>query len=358
MADGAAVAVSVAPRWAMRVIARLQAFLASPSGKYLWPPSRQSSRTYACGWGLLFCALYFGFIRTGRSKCAEWEKKRKREYAAASLKNLLEYEDKRVEEEKHEAELADFEKAEADAEAKVGLSPAATTPDAPSCTGDGGASSSEGAKKSSSAKNCAGGSQKKKPREPADAKRLLGLLIDDVENGAITKLGVDAHENWYQRAVALLKQRVEFELKEAIDNTQQARGICAAKDNDPQTLAKVEPWRDGEKLAEKLKLVREKVIPAMGRNLVDRALVAKARATLRGVKTQNSAAMKRIYKLFTPHAPRWWAGTLMLAFTEMSWGFLFGQMVSMSQLANNLDAGTMARARRWSSALAVGFLFK
>jgi hypothetical protein len=42
--------------------------------------------------------MYFGFVRIGRSKEAEWEKQRKRDYAEASLKNLLAYEAARLDE--------------------------------------------------------------------------------------------------------------------------------------------------------------------------------------------------------------------------------------------------------------------
>ena len=67
------------------VISRMKAFLATSRGKYFWPPSKTSAPIYGCGWATLFFGMYFGFIRTGKSKWAEWENKRKREYAAASL---------------------------------------------------------------------------------------------------------------------------------------------------------------------------------------------------------------------------------------------------------------------------------
>ena len=168
---------------------------------------------------------------------------------------------------------------------------------------------------------------------------------------------MDAKADWYRQSVSLLKERMEIELREAIDNTLKARGICAADNNDPATLAKLESWRDGDKLAEKMKLVREQLFPAMGKKLIDPKLVSKAKKTLKSIENQKKAAMLRIWNLFKPHAGRWWAGTLILAVTEMSWGFLFGEMVSMTQLAYNVGPETMKRAARWSAAVAVGFLF-
>lgn len=260
VAAAAAPMVTSAPTsLAARVMQWAARFLKSNAGSYVWPPSRRSSMTYAGAWGVLFLAMYFGFIRTGKSKFAEWEMKRKREYAAASIKNLLEYEAQRK---KDEA----IAKAEKDKTAEETTSPPDDQPAS--------ARAVDAAKESEGASAVAAVTEKKsdkKKNQAPDAKRMLGLLLDDVENGSIVKLGVSASAEWYKNALQLLKERVEFELREAIDETRIARGVMKTKDNDPATLAKSEEWKDGEKLSGKIKLVKDEVYKAFGKQLIDRA---------------------------------------------------------------------------------------
>ena len=116
---------------------------------------------------------------TPRSKEAAWEAKRKRQYAEASLKNLLEFERKRLQE---EAE------AQKPAAAKAAGSSGAGTGDA--------------------------GDEKK---TAPDVQKMMSLLYDEVEAGAITSIGVDKDAAWYRESVELLRARVEAELRETMD---------------------------------------------------------------------------------------------------------------------------------------------
>ena len=296
-------------------------------GAALWPPRRENAWIFGSGWGVIMCLIYFLAIRTGTSQEAEWESKRKRSYAEASLRNLLKYEEQRVQEEKEAKEK------EAQASKAAGDEPTKAKKD---------------------------GDEKKKDskkKEAPDAKRMLDLLYDEVENGSITKLGVDASSEWYRSSVALLKERVELELREAIDKTTKARGVMMADSNDPKVLSEMDEWQDGDKLADKVKMVKDLVYKAFGKKLIDSALMKEAKKVLADVANQRKMAMVRIWRLFKPHAHRWIAGTLILMVTECLWGFLEGNLVVLTQLAYDLKPDTLQRTARWIGMVAAGYLF-
>jgi hypothetical protein len=328
------------------------------SRQKVWPPTRRTFPLYGVSWVALFSIIYFGYMKVANSKEDEWEKKRKREYAAASIENLLKYEEQRLKE-------AEEAKQEA-ADQQESRSPPVTPPVGSAEEGgeEPGAAAQEGttdeARETGSEDADAEGEKKKdskKKKEAPDAKRMLDLLFDEVENSNITKLGVDSSMDWYKKAVGLLKERMEFELREAIDKTTKARGVMLADSNDPQVLLQMEEYRDGEKLVDKLQIVTGTIYKAFGRKLIDKALVQEAKAVIREVATKRKAALLRIWRLFIPHAWRWTAGTVILMGTECAWGFLFGQMVSMTQLAYSIGPETMKRAASWTTALVAGFAF-
>eukprot|EP01048_Picozoa_sp_COSAG05_P011686 COSAG05_NODE_1119_length_5816_cov_7.262375_2_plen_445_part_00 len=335
---GAAAVVAVSsggspalPAWAARLWRWAQARWLRYGGAAIWPPRKQTAPIYLVVWAAVSAGLYFGFVRVGRSKESEWEQERKRKYAEASLKNVLEYEQKRVDE-----EAAAEAKDEDAAEPKTGA--AAKGGDA------------EGDKKTA-----------------PDVQKLLSLLYDEVEAGAITKLGVNGDEEWYRASVALLKERFEFELRETIDKTRVATGIISleqARDpaagmtwsSSPEAFAEVEPFRDGEKLQALVDTLTNEVSPAFGKRLVDGKLVAEAKALASTVATRREAAVKRIWLIFRPLAKRWVAGTVILMITEGMWGVLYGNLMSLCNLGFSLTPDTMANAGRYAATIAAGFL--
>ena len=50
-----------------------------------------------------------------------------------------------------------------------------------------------------------------------DVQKMMSLLYDEVEAGAITSIGVDKDAGWYRESVELLRARVEAELRETMD---------------------------------------------------------------------------------------------------------------------------------------------
>jgi hypothetical protein len=326
------------------------------SRQRIWPPTRRTFPLYGVSWIALFSIIYFGYMKVSNSKEDEWEKKRKREYAAASIANLLKYEEQRLKE-AEEAAQSDQQKPRsppvtppAVAAEEAGGEPAAAAQEG---TGDEAEeTAAEGVDTDTENKE-----KSKKKKEAPDAKRMLDLLFDEVENSNITKIGVDSSMEWYKKAVVLLKERMEFELREAIDKTRKARGVMLADSNDPLVLLEMEEYKDGEKLVDKLQIVTGTIYKAFGRKLIDKALVKEAKAVVKEVATKRKAALLRIWRLFIPHAWRWTAGTVILMGTECAWGFLFGQTVSITQLAYSFGPETMKRAASWTTALVAGFAF-
>jgi len=230
----------------------------------------------------------------GRSKESEAEQLRKRLYAEASLKNLLAYEKARL----HEEEAAV-------AAVRGAAAPKGTT------TG-----SSES------------GDEDKKKTAP-DVQKMLSLLYDEVEAGAITAIGVDRNADWYHAAVELLKDRMEAELRETIDKTRMATGVPAPAgsrsvtwSSTPDQLASLEEFKDGDKLQSLVSTLDLQVVPAFGRELVPQQLAKEARELSKLVSTRRAAAVRRIWKIFRPLAKRWMAGTAILMVTEGMWGVL------------------------------------
>jgi hypothetical protein len=263
-------------------------------GAAIWPPRKQTAPLYLGVWAVVSATLYFGFVRMGRSKESEAEQLRKRLYAEASLKNLLAYEKARL----HEEEAAV-------AAVRGAAAPKGTT------TG-----SSES------------GDEDKKKTAP-DVQKMLSLLYDEVEAGAITAIGVDRNADWYHAAVELLKDRMEAELRETIDKTRMATGVPAPAgsrsvtwSSTPDQLASLEEFKDGDKLQSLVSTLDLQVVPAFGRELVPQQLAKEARELSKLVSTRRAAAVRRIWKIFRPLAKRWMAGTAILMVTEGMWGVL------------------------------------
>lgn len=329
-ASTAAVAASPSARPADALVPLLR-FLPGPVyrlvakyGRLVWPPRRQNAVVYVSAWAAIM-GIFFATISTSRSKEAEWEKSRKRKYAEASLRNLLDYE---------KARLQEQVKAESQ---RRGDDSAMQVDSAPS---DG-----------------MGSEEAAKPKKPPDAKRMIDLLFDEVENGNITLLGVDKNVPWYRNSVQLLKERIEAELRAAIDKTMHARKMMEVGSTDPVVLKEMDEWHDGEKLHEHVKLVTDRVYRGFGKHLVDRTLMKEARDVLMLLGLQKKVAIRRIWQIFRPQAMRWIMGTLMLACAEVAAGFLEGNLVALAQLAYQLQPDTLTRTGRSLAMWAVGFAF-
>jgi ABC-type multidrug transport system fused ATPase/permease subunit len=325
---GTATAALVLPGFLDPLWQRVMAW-AGPAG--VWPPRRKGVPLYVGMWCGVIATIFFGFIRKGHNtKESEWEKARKRRYIQASLENMLEFED---------ARLAEEAEAKAKAGSKDGVEAKPTKQDTDSSSDE-----EDKAKKKAP-----------KKKEAADAKKIFSLVYDEVEDGPVTRIGIDGSSEWYQRALVMLKARLEHELVEATDNTKYARGLLPPP---PEGMPdKVEDWKDGEKLMDKVKLAHDQVGKCFGRKFLDRAKVKEAQRICTTLVKARKAAVLRIFKLFLPHAPKWMAGTGLLMFTETMWGFLFGELVSTAQLAYDITDNTMRRALIQSLKVFIWFCF-
>lgn len=317
--------------------------------------TRQTASLYFGVWAAVSAALYFGFVRVGRSLESEWEQRRKRTVAEASIKNLLEYEQRRRQ--------------------------------------------AEDAAADSSSKREAGllDTDNKQEQAAPDVEKMLSLLYDEVEAGAITKLGVDKREDWFRSAVgassrapvdafpldhlmlpphpakscwtrtALLRERLEVELQQTIDMTRVATGLVSLENarepgsgmtwsSSPEAVEELEQYKDGEKLQALVNTIHSKVCPAFGRQLISTVLVMEAKQLAAKVATRREAAVRRIWLIFRPLAKRWCLGTVILMVTEGMWGVLYGHLMSLCNLGFNLQPDTMEEAGRYAAKIAAGFL--
>lgn len=172
------------PAWAAGVYEWVLRRWLSIGGAKIWPPRKQTAPLYLSVWAVVTATLYFGFIRVGKSRESELEAKRKREYAEASLKNLLEYEEKRLQE-------------EAAAAAKLAVAGRDTQNETETHT------QKQATEKPAEGKQ--GKDEEEDKKTAPDVQKMLSLLYDEVEAGAITSLGVDKDEGWYRASVDLLK---------------------------------------------------------------------------------------------------------------------------------------------------------
>ena len=263
----------------------------------LWPPSRGSVPGYLVAVVAMYAALYFGHIRSRRTREAELEDKRKREHVLVSMRSLLAYE--------------------------------------------------------------ADGTADEKKR--ADAKKLFDLIFDDVENGPVTTIGVPADQPDYVELKARLGVRAQAELRTAVARTRAARAAPRSGDekaqlsDDEGTFSQSE-FADGTKLNKCLTFARESV----GKHFKDAALpaelLAEAKALSKEIKAERQEARQRIRALVMPHFPKWLCGTLLLMVSETLWGVLHSLTLSLPhRLTTVIDAGTRARAVK--SCLTMGLAY-
>ena len=128
----------------------------------VWPPTRRSIPGYLVVVLAMYIRLYFGHIRAVRTKEAEAEDERKRKHVLVSMRNLLHYEQN-------------------------------------GCGSEGGDEGAAGAKKE------------------ADAKKLHGLIFDDIENGPVTKIGIAPDHPDLVEIKRRLGVRARKELRRALD---------------------------------------------------------------------------------------------------------------------------------------------
>ncbi len=261
----------------------------------VWPPTRRSTPGYLVVVALMYIRLYFGHIRTVRTKEAEAEDERKRKHVLVSMRNLLRYE---------------RGSSEAEDEEERGAAAA---------------------------------------KKRADAKKLHGLIFDDVENGPVTKIGIAPDHPDLLEIKRLLGVRVAQELRTTIDRTRTARAGTRADEqkrlSDEDGVFTAAEYADGVRLNKCLSFHKESVKAHFPDVAAPKELLAEAKVLAKEIAGARNQARQRIRALVMPHFPKWLCGTLLLMVSETLWGVLHSMTLSLPHtLTTVIDGGTKARA--------------
>jgi hypothetical protein len=284
----------------------------------VWPPTRRSYPAYLAAVVVMYAGLYFGHMRAVRTREAEAEDGRKRDYVTTSMRNLLAYE-------------------------------AAAAPAAAEAVAEGEAK-----------KEGVGAVPEPAAKQAADAKKLCDLLFDDVENGPVTAIGVPADDPDYLAIEQLLKRRAAEELRTTIDRTRAARAAAvgeeAVRQTDGDGVFTAVEYADGGRLNKALEFNKESVAKHFRAAAAPAALLAEAKALAKEIAGVQRQARQRILALVLPHFPKWLCGTLLLMLSETLWGVLHSYTMSLPHtLTAVIDGGTRARAAR--ACLTVGMAY-
>ena len=299
----------------------------------VWPPPPGKYQYYVLVAGLTYVYLYFAHVRYVRTREAEEEDRRKREYALISMKHMVQYEDARE---------------------RLQASKAARDDDA--------AGAEEANEPPKTSSEDAADANEVKTLKPADAKKLFDLLYDHVESAPITKIGVSDDNEMYVRLKALLGQRTSEELVNETARTRTARaGEATMMDvdeyEDEVGKYSAREYHDGQRLIKKVKFAKDSVCKIFGKDMVEAEALSDGRAVIAEIAETRKAARRRILRLITPHFPKWLAGTLILMATETCFAFLrawsFGLAQSLTQLPG---PHTMANTLRDCITLGIGYI--
>jgi ABC-type multidrug transport system fused ATPase/permease subunit len=302
-------------------------------GGKLWPPRRAQYPYYIVSAILMYAGLYCSHLRYVRTREAEEEDRRKREYALISMKHMVQYEDARE---------------------RLQASKAARDDDA--------AGAEEANEPPKTSSEDAADAKEVKTLKPADAKKLFDLLYDHVESAPITKIGVSDDNEMYVRLKALLGQRTSEELVNETARTRTARaGEATMMDvdeyEDEVGKYSAREYHDGQRLIKKVKFAKDSVCKIFGKDMVEAEALSDGRAVIAEIAETRKAARRRILRLITPHFPKWLAGTLILMATETCFAFLrawsFGLAQSLTQLPG---PHTMANTLRDCITLGIGYI--
>lgn len=261
---------------------KFEAFLIALSARFgvdpalIWPPSVSSAPFYVSVYVGALCIIIFGFAFQSHPEEAQKQKKIDKEYKISSLQNLL------------DAEKELKEKAE-----------------------DG-----------------------KNDDKAADAQKLHDLLYDDVAGEPVTCLGISPDHPAFTETVALLKTRINEELKEATEKTKIARGLIKTEEKDVDEEEN-EDYMDGNKLGDFLELCGKvtKNFVKVDASMVDKAALKEAKALLKQIRAARSELTKQIFRIFIPILPTYITGVLINVVVGTAWGFVWNYRAQINAYA-------------------------
>jgi len=177
-------------------------------------------------------------------------------------------------------------------------------------------------------------------KRPPSAKDLFEMLYDDVEDRHATEFGIEAKEEPYKSTLALFKERVAEDLRDAVRYTRLARETKekAAVDIDKDDLKFAAEFLDGTKLADLLELCTKKIRRRFGRAFVPKELIREARAAKKELETAQRRGLRMLMPMVMPLLPLYGLALALMVF-DSSFGALTWH--GMATILDGIDAGTM-----------------
>ena len=391
-----AAAEAVAEAETPGLLARVQTMIAERFFKLVggkqkvWPPSREAMPLQVVGFVSLIVVLAFGVRQKVQPKVLVVEERR-RDYALSSLTNILKNEKERVQEKKAKDEKEARRKArrdtkEARVQAELARLKGSGVPVPTSMLNDMLAQAEEDSDEEKEEEEKdeddmteeekairdlkAADSGKKEEKIAPPSSKLFELLFDEIEHSPITSIGVSKDDVRYNEGMYLLAQRVQDELREAIDKTKLARKLSSGVPLGPAVNVEkdVPQYTDGDKMVKFAKFARDRVRrgmkyqhPAFRRDTVRKldALIKEALTYSKQIGAESRRAALQIWLLLKPYVKYLVPGTLILMCTEVSWGFWYGQVMALPNigLQKGDPAVVMAEATRMCLFTFVWFLF-
>mmetsp|Transcript_111598 Transcript_111598/g.193407 ORF Transcript_111598/g.193407 Transcript_111598/m.193407 type:complete len:953 (-) Transcript_111598:107-2965(-) len=197
--------------------------------------------------------------------------------------------------------------------------------------------------------------EEEKKKRPPSAGDLFEMVYDTVEERHATAFGIDADSEPYASTLALFKERIVEDFKDAVRYTALARqeaseaGVVKGVELDGEELKHVAEYIDGTKLEELLKLYNKKVIKAFGR-IVDRQLVKEAEIALKELVQEQRKGVHMLLPLLWPLMPLYSVALLLMAFDSMVGCVTYN---GLNTLLDGVAAGTMTVEQlKWITAQA------
>jgi len=183
--------------------------------------------------------------------------------------------------------------------------------------------------------------KKGKKKRPPSAQDLFDMLYDDVEDRHATEFGIQPEEEPYKSTLALFKERIDQDLRDAVQYTKLARETKEKEgiELSAEDLKFAAEFVDGTKLSDLLDLCSKKIRRRFGRSFVSRDLYQAAwRAKKKELEMSQRKGLWMLVPMVLPLLPMYGVAVLLMAFDSC-----FGAMTwhGMATILDGIDAGTM-----------------
>eukprot|EP00933_Yihiella_yeosuensis_P030158 TRINITY_DN2381_c3_g1_i1.p1 TRINITY_DN2381_c3_g1~~TRINITY_DN2381_c3_g1_i1.p1 ORF type:complete len:978 (-),score=182.53 TRINITY_DN2381_c3_g1_i1:651-3584(-) len=188
-----------------------------------------------------------------------------------------------------------------------------------------------------------GGEDQEKKRPPS-ALDLFKMIYDEIEDRHATEFGIAKDQEPYISCVALFKERLVADLKDAVAFTnlarQHAAGDACSGELDGEDLKRMAEYLDGTKLTELLDVYDRKIRKAFGCKVVPRIeeYVKAAKECRQSLASEQRKGVRLLYPIVRPVLPTYAVAILLMAFDSMIGCVTHN---SIHSLLDGVGAGTM-----------------